>query len=237
MLWYKFNIIIENEFETLPRKLRDHNLICDNCKNNIYTCRVCNKESELKVSSKNNQPNILECSVTDCHVYYHKKCVKRFPKTSYNSRNNTFKCPLHYCKKCNNRQKPLLTCIRCPNAYHYNCFTESDGLRISPHRILCYKHKVPEGVVKYKKPSTYKPLNPTHNRYKQEYVELPPLSDSPIEYDIPYEEYQGDWCRYCGARQSSGWNCGPWGSKTLCVSHYVKWRQKKTLDLSDYVYY
>lgn len=32
-----------------------------------------------------------------------------------------------------------------------------------------------------------------------------------------------------------GWNLGPWGNKTLCVAHYVKWRQKETLNLSKYV--
>lgn len=143
----------EDKFDTsIPRKLRDHNILCDNCKNNIYTCRVCGRNTELKVSSKHNQPSILQCCVPECNVYYHKKCVRRFPKTIYNSRTNTFKCPLHYCKKCSSKQKPLITCINCPNAYHYGCVMDSDGLKISPHRILCYKHKVPEGVVKYKKP-------------------------------------------------------------------------------------
>ena len=42
------------------------------------------------------------------------------------------------------------------------------------------------------------------------------------------------WCRYCGARDTSGWSRGPWASKTLCIPHYVAWWQKKKLDLSAY---
>ena len=37
--------------------------------------------------------------------------------------------------------------------------------------------------------------------------------------------------RYCGARESSGWNSSPWGSNLLCVVHYVQWKKKKTLKL------
>ena len=41
------------------------------------------------------------------------------------------------------------------------------------------------------------------------------------------------WCRYCGARSTSGWQRGPWGKKSLCIPHYVAWWQKKTLDLKE----
>ena len=41
-------------------------------------------------------------------------------------------------------------------------------------------------------------------------------------------------CRYCGARDTSGWNVGPWGTRTLCIVHYVQWRQKKTLSLDEW---
>lgn len=44
------------------------------------------------------------------------------------------------------------------------------------------------------------------------------------------------WCRYCGARDTSGWSRGPWASKTLCIPHYVAWWQKKKLDLSAYAH-
>mmetsp|Transcript_27904 Transcript_27904/g.44730 ORF Transcript_27904/g.44730 Transcript_27904/m.44730 type:complete len:1362 (-) Transcript_27904:126-4211(-) len=39
------------------------------------------------------------------------------------------------------------------------------------------------------------------------------------------------WCRYCGATETSGWSRGPWGAKMLCISHYVMWHQKNTLNL------
>lgn len=55
---------------------------------------------------------------------------------------------------------------------------------------------------------------------------------TPKEFD--YESYKQDWCRYCGARFSSNFTKGPWGSRTLCTVHYIKWMQKKTLSLSSY---
>jgi len=44
--------------------------------------------------------------------------------------------------------------------------------------------------------------------------------------EFDYTTYQGDWCRYCGARRSSLFSTGPWGPHTLCVAHYVKWNKK-----------
>ena len=44
--------------------------------------------------------------------------------------------------------------------------------------------------------------------------------------EFDYTVYQGDWCRYCGARRSSLFSTGPWGPHTLCVAHYVKWNKK-----------
>lgn len=51
----------------------------------------------------------------------------------------------------------------------------------------------------------------------------------PEEY--PYEDHEGPWCRYCGARASSGWGRGPWGLRTLCQPHNL---QKKSLHLDDW---
>ena len=61
----------------------------------------------------------------------------------------------------------------------------------------------------------------------------PPLIIETIAPEF-YDDFPGDWCKYCGARDTSGWNTGPWGSRTLCVVHYVQWRQKKTLDLEEW---
>lgn len=48
--------------------------------------------------------------------------------------------------------------------------------------------------------------------------------DTSFPYDRP-----GLWCRYCGAKASSGWGRSPWGSKKLCNSHTQKWRAQKLL--------
>jgi len=39
--------------------------------------------------------------------------------------------------------------------------------------------------------------------------------------DFSYENYNKDWCKYCGARFSSNFTKGPWGPRTLCTVHYI----------------
>jgi len=56
--------------------------------------------------------------------------------------------------------------------------------------------------------------------------------DPPETFD--YEHYTYDWCRYCGARYSSNFTKGPWGSRTLCTIHYIDWNQKKVLNLQSH---
>lgn len=56
--------------------------------------------------------------------------------------------------------------------------------------------------------------------------------ESPERFN--YEHHDQDWCRYCGARYSSNFTKGPWGSRTLCTIHYIEWNQKKKLNLSSY---
>jgi len=50
-----------------------------------------------------------------------------------------------------------------------------------------------------------------------EYLKIAP----PEQFD--YSNYEFDWCRYCGARYSSNFTKGPWGSRTLCTVHYIDW--------------
>jgi len=66
-------------------------------------------------------------------------------------------------------------------------------------------------------------------REKLTYADL--QIETPEEFD--YENYDRDWCRYCGARYSSNFTKGPWGSRTLCTIHYIDWNQKKTLNLTS----
>ena len=49
-----------------------------------------------------------------------------------------------------------------------------------------------------------------------------------------YDTYEGDWCRYCGARVASAFNRGPWGSRMLCTTHYVHWFTKKSLTFAEH---
>ena len=49
-----------------------------------------------------------------------------------------------------------------------------------------------------------------------------------------YDTFEGDWCRYCGARDTSGWSRGRWVMKIMHYSLCLRWWQKKTLDLSPW---
>lgn len=60
------------------------------------------------------------------------------------------------------------------------------------------------------------------------------VQDEADDDDADSLEPSTDWCRYCGARYSSGWNRGPWGPRKLCTAHYVEWNQKGTLSLDEY---
>eukprot|EP00941_MAST-03F_sp_MAST-3F-sp1_P002345 g2345.t1 len=89
------------------------------------------------------------------------------------------------------------------------------------------------------KPFEWPDINRPPPKKKVKRAPRPPSPPpSPIIYTTSYAEHEanghGLWCRYCGARESSGWSRGPWGSKTLCVVHYVAWWQKKRLNLSKY---
>ena len=65
-----------------------------------------------------------------------------------------------------------------------------------------------------------------------------------ITYKVPYKDYKGVWCRYCGTRYSryeykekglisSRFQQGP-HQQWLCVIHFILWKQKK-IDLSKWV--
>ena len=78
---------------------------------------------------------------------------------------------------------------------------------------------------------------PTPPVYTNVHTETPSYNENVMTTYIDpsfYETYEGNWCRYCGSRASSGWNKGPWGTRTLCVVHYVKWHTKKTLTLTQW---
>ncbi|OMJ68517.1 hypothetical protein SteCoe_34011 [Stentor coeruleus] len=47
-----------------------------------------------------------------------------------------------------------------------------------------------------------------------------------------YENYKGEWCRYCGARKSR-WGSGPWGRKTLCEAHSFEWKNKRLAEIHN----
>lgn len=81
--------------------------------------------------------------------------------------------------------------------------------------------KSPKRKLAKKKPK-YKPfqnLSKDKDMLKFSYADL--KLPSPKEFN--YDNYNRDWCRYCGARFSSNFTKGPWGPRTLCTVHYIAW--------------
>lgn len=86
------------------------------------------------------------------------------------------------------------------------------------------KNKNPE---KNQKESDSTSLNNKNNFKKRHHTNQWDYPDFDIEppENIKYSNLKKDWCRYCGARFASQFNAGPWGARTLCVSHYEKLRK------------
>lgn len=102
---------------------------------------------------KENTGDIVKCSEKKCGKFYHLKCLldQNYPHKILNEEQKKFKCPLHFCLTCYNEhledcvirtvKKPLLTCIKCPTAYHYlnECIAAGSYFVDSDH-IVCPEH-------------------------------------------------------------------------------------------------
>ena len=116
--------------------------VCVECRTKSPVCFVCRqKTSQL----------VLECKYTDCGKYFHESCLSQFSSSSYKpkvskSGNVLMACPRHHCGSCGLKKtvKPLMTCLRCPEAYHKEKRCIPPGIFIystdSSSKFLCQSH-------------------------------------------------------------------------------------------------
>jgi len=83
--------------------------------------------------------------------------------------------------------------------------------------------RLPKNTRRGRKKKTVAARNYCLHLTREELIARIRALDPSFKYD------EGYWCRYCGARASSGWGRSPWGSKKLCNSHTQKWRSHKLL--------
>ena len=86
---------------------------------------------------------MIRCEVPGCGRCFHRgKCVESLMEVpGHNSDKDTLVCPRHMCMAClevPERGRQLITCIRCPAAYHKHCVPA--GCMISGRNMLCPKH-------------------------------------------------------------------------------------------------
>lgn len=115
---------------------------CAECTSGIHSCSICSTPDE----------SVEKCSDEKCGHYYHRACLKK----SYPHKENKdggFTCPLHFCLTCHNQhdednvyrciKKKLVTCIKCPTAYHMldDCVAAGSVVVIPNSRVICPEHQ------------------------------------------------------------------------------------------------
>ena len=158
-----------------------------------------------------NNPNVLfKCLVKTCGRFYHIACIQSL---DYGSKEHftdmtKFRCPVHFCCRCKEtgNTKHLVACVMCCNASHVGCLDETSGHRMSKLYYICNKHEVPRGVPSWdpnkKKMITDDVFLREERRSRAHRQPAEKTVYAPVEYSVPIEQYQGNWCRYCGARRS-----------------------------------
>jgi hypothetical protein len=108
--------------------------------------------------------SVIRCSIVECGRFYHAACAMSHPLTSplppatiqaghFASRSvSRFICPAHACASCGeagsshlhgaplSSDSTLVSCVRCPRAYHVKCVASSGSASLSASHILCAGH-------------------------------------------------------------------------------------------------
>ena len=231
---------------------------CKDCSESVGHCFKCKHKGYY--NAEKTQKLIVKCSVIACGKAYHVSCLRIRPKkrvvcplhkcavcgSSGNSKSlvQCARCPSAFHLRCYNRKVVRL------NKKYLVCHQHKQP----PRPPIYPSHRVSiQEVIKELKPKMAEAAN--KNSYLSQYSsrDEPPaprkraknISESQTKdlykkYKLPppeecdYENYERDWCRYCGARIASSFAGGPWGKRMLCMTHYNAWKQKGTLDLSGY---
>lgn len=119
---------------------------CPECSSSSHPCFICN------VTTATGEPDAtVKCSDSSCGRFYHPTCLKTHPHKE--AADGSFTCPLHLCLSCHNDhyednvfrtvKRPLLTCIKCPTAYHLldDCVAAGTTVVVSNKYIICPEHQ------------------------------------------------------------------------------------------------
>ena len=119
---------------------------CPDCSSPSHPCFICKA-----APAADGQDTTVKCADQSCGCFYHPSCLKSHPHKE--SDDGSFTCPRHFCLSCHNDhyednvfrtvKRPLLTCIKCPTAYHLldDCVAAGTTVVVSNKYIICPEHQ------------------------------------------------------------------------------------------------
>ena len=138
---------------------------CQECTSGNHKCFICNNTSFEATSSSSEEVKPtseasltpIKCSDSSCGRFYHQQCLtSSYPFKQISSPDSKecfqFLCPLHFCLTCHNDQQEdniyrsvkckVLTCVKCPTAYHLlnDCIAAGSTIIVHNKFIWCPEH-------------------------------------------------------------------------------------------------
>ncbi|CAO1306406.1 unnamed protein product [Diamesa tonsa] len=122
-------------------------LLCHDCSEEHPKCFIC-KQIVMKTANNNNEneKEHQQCPQNDCHLNYHRKCLKLWSQNNLDSINGgRSQCPQHQCHTCFSlrlhKSGTIAKCMLCPAAYHTEAKCVPAGSQIlSQTQLICPRH-------------------------------------------------------------------------------------------------
>lgn len=133
---------VEEFIHEIPLKVV---LTCHECLEEDTKCFIC-KQIVTKVDNNNVDKEHQQCPQNDCHLNYHKKCLKLWSQNNIDSINGgRSQCPQHQCHTCFSlklhKSGTLAKCLLCPASYHTDAKCIPAGSQIlSQTQLICPRH-------------------------------------------------------------------------------------------------
>ncbi|GFR23537.1 histone-lysine N-methyltransferase, H3 lysine-36 specific [Trichonephila clavata] len=196
--------------EKLTQKSKRNNLSPDplppDCPDySLSTCFVCEKSDRV----------LMKCSFIQCTKHYHADCINQYECS--NQLKNI--CPLHTCLTCyrehsNNsmsRKGAMVTCIRCPTAFHSRetCIP-AGSVEVDVSKIICPFHFVGKERNSHQKPCNVNYCSICGQGGELVCCEACPTSvhQNCLKTEIPSEDY---YCEDCTKRKYLLYGMIVWG--------------------------
>lgn len=149
------------------------------------------------------------------------------------NRTHEMTCPAHKCHSCHSNSNNSIICIECPRGYHKKCLRKTHS-KLNNKFFICNEHPLKQSLICINENSnkiTLK-LNPAaqmkskRSQTKKRSLSISEKTDLFAKFNLFFEEdfeycnYNGKWCRFCGARYSVQFHDTILGSNTLCDKHF-----------------